>query len=631
MSLTWRYAHATTPAGPGSDTVISDAVQVDAGHKLSAAAAVGDVAIGQVTVDDPGAVYNFKGLWRWYAVETECPVGDQLVWNGYIGPKTVNRRGGNGALFPVGAGRGWHMELREMSKLATLRVIWDTDGNRPAETIAERLAWLIGTVYLPVNDNGLIVYDTTELDANDYRQSSAADVLNDMAIVAAFNWWIYYDGAAADGEEVSLAFFDPHSSLYSSSIKISNVAADVDGVTVFAPFEDADVEQDPDKIAAGVYMPASPTPVYEFDYDTSYAFAFQDQVAPPPSVKTVDKAVALADRFLADFAEEEEKATIPIQLPAAQLNDIKHGQRMQVKLQHVPGWESYRWCRVTRKTFGPPENRSQKFYDVDLELLPITSPRTGAFGYFHPGDTHYARPELPTPTTPGNVLFMITTQQATHAGVEVPTTHEFRLGPVPGPGTLDTSWTELALVTTNYYDSPTAYGIYTRFVNPGEVTTTPVDVRPRPQDNFFFGVFLWELPANVTFPAVATYAGGDKGEGAAISVGASLSGTLIVGGFNVQINDYGHRLTVTPTSGDTLESADAFNDDAAPVSSPTGVHPPWTWIGTRKASGPLVASFNAPYDSYPSQKIAGAAVVIHGLRELTHINGKHETPPDVTP
>src|SRR5690349_11310206 len=78
-----HYSHATTPAGAGSDTVISAAVEIDPAFRLGAAAAVGDVSIVGIQVDDPNGDYNFAGLWRWYVIEDECDSGDHYAFNGY--------------------------------------------------------------------------------------------------------------------------------------------------------------------------------------------------------------------------------------------------------------------------------------------------------------------------------------------------------------------------------------------------------------------------------------------------------------------------------------------------------------------------------------------------------------------
>lgn len=373
MTQIHHYSHPTTPAGPGTDTVIDQAVQIDPEFRLGAAAAVGDVSIVGLTVDDPDAAYDFHGLWRWYVIEDACPPDDHYAFNGYIGPQTISRGDGSGTLFPVGAGRRHALELRELSHLASRRVIWDTDGNRPAETVAARLTWLIGTVYLPVTDNGLITYDTTALDANDYRGQKPADVLNDMANRVGYNWWLYYDQAAADGDEISLAFFDPDSGLYMSDASITNVEGAADGELVLAPWEGAELERDPDTIAAGAYTAYTGGSRYDHNDDTENAFALQDQVAPTASIKTDAAAAALNARFLVDNADQNQTAHITVTVTAANLNAIKHGHRLNVTMTHWPGWEAGIPCRVTRKTFGYPDNKDQTHYDVELELQPVKS------------------------------------------------------------------------------------------------------------------------------------------------------------------------------------------------------------------------------------------------------------------
>ena len=388
----FSYSHPTTPAGPGTAITISDAIEIDPAHRFTAAAAVGDASVVAVKVDDPDAAYDFMGLWTWRVQEDALPAEDNLAWIGYVGVQRITRGAGTQIMFPVDTGRRWDLEVTELSSLAGFRVITGADGDRPEEEIGDRLLWLIGTAtaYLPAVDNGLVTYDTTVLDANDYRGQFAKDVLSDMALRVGFNWWIYYAPGTAYADPVSLAFFDPNSSLYSSTSKISNVSGEADGTAIFSPYEDAELSRDPQRIAAGVYLPYGGTgtasAVYEIDYTTSYEFAFRDQVAPTASIKTEAAATDLALRFLADNNEQDERVTCTIRMPRANLNDIKHGQRLQAR---------FPISRVTRTTAGAASSARRS-------PRPRTGRRRSMTSTSNSHRSIPCRPALSTTSTPGS-------------------------------------------------------------------------------------------------------------------------------------------------------------------------------------------------------------------------------------
>lgn len=632
-----HYSHPTTPAGAGTDTVISNAIQVSPRNRFSAAAALGDAAIVGITVDDPDAAYDFKGLWRWYVIEDACPVNDHYAFNGYIGPQTVSRGSGSGTLFAIDAGRSWDLELNELSALANFRVVSGDDGDRPAETIAVRLAWLIGTVYLPVTDNGLITYDTTALDANDYRGQRAADVLNDMANIIGFNWWIYYDQSAADGDEVSLAFFDPNdTTMYPAAISISNDPDDIDldssgAGTVFPPFEDGSVERNPDKIAAGVYLPYTGGAIYEYDNDTSYEFAFRDQVAPTASVKTSAKAIALADRFLADNDEQDERATVTIRVLAAQLNDVKHGQWMSAKLGHVPGWEAGRICRVTRKSFAYPENRTQTFYDIELELSPIkvVSTPSGAFALQQAGVSYSGQPELPRATTPGRVLLMAFVGQG--FVTKFPTDVRMKDNPSVSPASAEVppftdhdGWTVLGyertdasgcniggpctgFSTTPYCTSGIIAGWAWRYVQTGEVTTVPVAVSAETADASM-AAYVWELPT--TTPPTLSQSQISTHSSLPVDTDLTTDTGNLVALNAFWVASSGHeQTTLTPHTGvTTIASTAGDNDPDTEVFA--GWVQPWIWIGQKEAGGVIGCTYSPLTPTYTSTNWCGVSIVL---------------------
>ena len=517
--LVFHYSHPTTPAGPGFDTVIADAVEIDPQHSLTEAAAMGDAAVS-VNVDDPAAAYDFKGLHRWYAVETDCPSDDHYAWDGYIGKQTIGRGDGSAVDFPIEAGRRWGLELVEDNAIFTFRVIWDTDGKRPAETAAARLAWLLGSIYLStVHDNGRVVYPTDPLDANDYRGQFARDVLNDIGVKTGYLYFAFYEQAFG---QISLFFDKPDSLTYASALKLSNVAGDVDmddRLRGRADRRTLRATRRGSRPANTSRSPAARRTSSTSPRATNSASATWSRR--PPSIKTQAKADAHATRLLADAGEQDERVTCRTQLPSSKLTAIKRGQVLQVRFQHFPGWEAFRWARVVRKTFAPPANRAQTWYDVDLELSPVKLAPSGAWSVQTPGVAFSGIPVLPRPTTPGNLLLAVL------AGTGNTTIFpgEFRFlddppitgsPPVPPYSPAQSAaWTTIAVSTTDYsamnIGGPCDFGTYHphggvctsgqivgvayRQVQPGEVTTHPVAVSST-DGHDTIAVWLWELPTS---------------------------------------------------------------------------------------------------------------------------------------
>ena len=368
MTLVHHYSTPTTPAGVGSETIIATSVQLVDEKGFSARAALGEADIVKVIVDDPLGVYDFKGLKRWYMVETDCPAVNQLVWNGYVGHQRISRGAGSSTLFPFG--RRWALDLVQENTILGFRIVTGTDGNRPTETVTARLTWLLASAYLStVVDHGLIATSTLPMDAVDYRGQTAKDVLADLALITGFNFHARYHEASGD---IQLAFFDFNSSLLdASTLRISNVPADVDYALTWPPFEDAELDRSPDSVAAGIFLPYSGGSVYDYRLATSYEFGFRDMAAPSANVKTAAKANALLARLLAQHSTQDEQITgVRLRLPSANVNDVKHGQLINAKFSHLPGYATFRPMRVVSKVFSRPDNLTQTAYDVDLDLSP---------------------------------------------------------------------------------------------------------------------------------------------------------------------------------------------------------------------------------------------------------------------
>lgn len=381
-------------------TILTNRIQLSAEKGFSAHALLGQADSIHVLVDDPSMNLTIRGRKRWRMIEDACPTGNQVVWRGRVGEKVISR--GSGTTFPFG--RRWDVELIEDNTLATLRALTIATANRPAETDGARIAWLLTTPGFSgvIFDRGLVEASGVMLDAEDYRPArTGADVLRDCSAASGYNFFLRYHEAT---DTVELAYYDTDVSLLdTSSLRISN-AGDDDLVTTWPAGYDAKLGQSPARVAAGIVLPYRGGYVYRTSAATADAFGTGDLVMPSAAVKSAATATTLADRLLIQHGEEDERLTgLRIQLPAAHLNDVKPGHRINVRLTHLPRFAAYRPCRVTSKVFSRPDNDSQAVYDVDLDLSPgpydpivqSMSWSTGAAG----GASTFA-----APVTAGNLL-----------------------------------------------------------------------------------------------------------------------------------------------------------------------------------------------------------------------------------
>lgn len=361
MSQTFTYGAATP-------TALANVRR--SGVTLVEMAESGGVGMGAMVVDDEAGTAGYAsdaivGL-KWLTVD-ESACATERTFTGYLADRTYSR----GDRFSVGTGRQIDATLVDLNASLGFRIITGTDGKRSKETVGARLTWLLGSDYLTdlVIDAGYVVYPTTPLmDAVDYRGQTPLDVLGDCALAAhGYNYFVYYDTTA---DSPALWFDDSNTSTaFASTLKISNVAADCDGTTTFPAHQDARLARDPQRVVAGVYLPYSSGSVYETRPATATTFAWRDRAAPNANVKTAARATDIAQRFLLENSKEDDRLSVTVRLPASAVNLVRAGQRMEVKFSHLPGYASFTWCRVLKRTVTLPFEHDN-FYDVALELSP---------------------------------------------------------------------------------------------------------------------------------------------------------------------------------------------------------------------------------------------------------------------
>lgn len=375
MVLQVRHTTPTTPAGPGFNTEITSAVRIQTKKNLTESADLAEVASVEVLVDDPSASLSFVTRQAIVLDETEAPANDRRVFTGYIARRALVRGTIGELIFPQG--RVWRLECAEFNALIGWRIVRGEQSDRPQETVANRLLWLLSTTFLNgVDDLGLIDWPDPAFDIvmppNDYEGQWGKAVLEDIAAQAGLGFFLHIDESVGDG---GLAMFDFNTYTgYASALRLSNVASDIDLVTTFPISFDAEWSADGERIAPGMYLTgADGLTSYGYNPDTQHAFGniVRDQVAPMPNVTTQAALDAARARLLTQHQEEEERLTCRVQLPAAKVNAIRKGHSIEVKLSHVPGRTDFTWWRVTDRAVSTPENASQDVYDLDLDLVPM--------------------------------------------------------------------------------------------------------------------------------------------------------------------------------------------------------------------------------------------------------------------
>lgn len=430
------------------------------------------VSFGGFVVDDPGSTRTLVGLQKFAIDETACT--PKRMWTGYALARTVKR-----GPFVVGSDRVWDVTVGDINMALQFRVIRGANAKRPAETDVARLAWLLTTDSLSglvYNNGGVNLTDNIQtLDAADYRGQYANDVLRDIgSVLFGKQFFCYWDSTVATGHEISLFYDVPTASYRTSSLSLSNVLADYNGTTVFAPSIDAQLVRDPQDTWSGIYETYSNGIIYENFAATEAAFIRREIAVNQSRIGLLTTASSYATQFLARFASEQDTITCTVQLPSSKVNLIGSGMRLQCKFSHLPGYGAYSYLRVTRITV------SQTILDPDLYDVALELSNRAPFGTAGGGGSGNPPPPTVFPNPPA-------AQAHYYMGHMTDSAPTFGPDP-PGADFTDTIWTN----ATSYDYSITVNSLT---ASPGGVTFRlyyPGDV-----------AYFW----SINIPTVTTYTG----------------------------------------------------------------------------------------------------------------------------
>lgn len=360
----------------------TDRIRLGSGFSLTEAAENGVLAMSRVRVDDPAGNLTIVGHHAFRAIETAC--SEPSLFRGYFADRTIKRADS----MLTAAARLWDCTVYDLNAALQFEVIRGTTGQRPAETDTERLAWLLGSAFLgPISSDDSAVFGAGEdLDKQDYRGMTAGDVLSDCAQASGCNYFIAWDETV--GAPV-LHYYLPTRAFNSSTLKISNVLSDVDMSTVFAPDIDADLTRDPSLVYSGVYYrygDRASAAVYETNATVLAAIGHKRETAEDdPSLSSAAKATRKANVWLSEAETETDVISCVLhKVPPSQVNLIRAGQRIQVKFTHLPGYSSYTWVRIQRRTVAQ-DGDTQEYYALTLQL---SNPKQGGSKVRHKPGRH---------------------------------------------------------------------------------------------------------------------------------------------------------------------------------------------------------------------------------------------------
>lgn len=365
MSLTLQYSDPRGIDEPAALVSLGSNVRYGK-FSVTLSAELGQAAMSTLEIEDPNGAYDLVGLRAFDSRETSAASNNSVIGRFVMQDRVIGRDAERALI--TGTARLWSVDLTDYNWHLSSRIHTDADAKRPVETAGDRLRWLLTrAAHINLNDYGNVSYPTAEMDAADYRGQRAADLLADCAVESGYNFWCDFNEAHGKPE---LFFLDPDGTSYEATIAVSNVIGDVDSLTTFFPSMDGEVRRSPSRLTYGVYLAYANGAVYVRNDTVGEQFGTIDQTAPMSNVKTRARALRVANKFLADNDEEDDRLVYEIIVPRAQVNDVRHGQRMSARFQHIPGYESARYVRVVKKSVIQDEALGEDFYRLALEAVP---------------------------------------------------------------------------------------------------------------------------------------------------------------------------------------------------------------------------------------------------------------------
>jgi hypothetical protein len=332
---------------------------------------MGETATGAFTVEDDVAALTIIGYQPVTISESAC--SQPRLFTGWTFERGYQRDPENALL--AGVARTHDVSIVDMNSCFGFRQITRTGtggGNRPAETWAQRLTWILESEYLrdwisPSQD--FVVTNTTAMDPADYRGSYPSAVLNDLSDRSgnAYDYFAFWDPTA---KQVRLFFDNDVASIGDSVLRINTVLVEQDQITTFGPDKLAKLQRESDQVYSDVCVNYADgtLKLYRSRPSTYNTFVRRSTQIDRPYTRGVATATLQAEAFLDKHSVETDRVTCTIRVPASRVGLVQAGQRIQFKAPHMPGYGAYVWMRVVMCT-PKPANEAATHYDVALELV----------------------------------------------------------------------------------------------------------------------------------------------------------------------------------------------------------------------------------------------------------------------
>ncbi len=287
------------------------------------------------------------------------------IFTGYVAERSAARG-------PLGPGeRQWSVTFEDLNVLLDDRIIPTADANkRPSESDYDRISWLLGTPAAGAITAGVVPNtNTVTMDKADYRGKKPRDVLEDCAQKSGKNFFVYYHSSGP------LLYYDVYGGTsLTSTLRISDDPADIDNSTTFGAYS-VSYSLDASRVFSRVRVRYKGGSEQVSNATTASTYRVRETYKRWMRVKTSARAVEQAQKWLDNADDEERSLGLSIVVPAANVNDVRAGSRVQIRLTRY-GLTSFVYWRVTKRTL---RERSDDHYELELTLREKVRP-TAFFG-----------------------------------------------------------------------------------------------------------------------------------------------------------------------------------------------------------------------------------------------------------
>lgn len=374
MSMVVRYLDGN---GAWSEDLGPAAIRLGGVTGFAHSAVRGTSASSIVVMDDPGSSLGHSGdEIRGHKVlridENACPANNRVMYYGLITPREYYREGS----LITGVQRKIAVSTQDINTILSFIEIRDTTGNRSEESAADRLAWLIAGDYypIPLADTGYVDYPHFLMPKADYRGQKPIQVLEDIASHGNFNFWVDYSEASA----TAFLWFrnSDRSSTYASTLRLSNINSDIDstlsgGVGATSTFKcgPARLTRDPIDVDSEVTVQHRRGSVTVTDAATEAKFIRRSGTVNNSNLIGVSAAQRVGRNHLAAHDEETDSIATSVELPAANVNDIRGGMLISARFEEFPLYASFSYFRVRERTVRQIKETDASWV-LDLRLDP---------------------------------------------------------------------------------------------------------------------------------------------------------------------------------------------------------------------------------------------------------------------